>query len=291
MSRSDDPKPADGLKSGSKPMKLDLSDSDITCARDSAGVVGPDEILLDRDDNLLEGTDFETEGYIVAPFLSSDQWANLEQGIRKLIRDSLIEAGAEVPETYRLEDYHRYIAGNQERHMQVVRPMAQGLPLERMNIDPDLIAERIGELLGKRLTLAEPPDGQKVFCMRAVRPHSRDNNPLHRDAWLPHLRNAVNLYVPMAGSNERSSLSLVPGSHHWSEAETARTEGGAKIDSVKFSVPSLVAASRPVNVLRPNPGANEVLLFSPYVLHGGATNLNPDATRVSLEIRLWRAEE
>jgi len=101
----------------------------------------------------------------------------------------------------------------------------------------------------------------------------------------------VNLYVPMAGSNERSSLTLVPGSHHWSESETARTVGGARINSVKFTVPSLVAASRPVRVLRPNPGNNEVLVFSPYTLHGGATNLNRDTTRVSLEIRLWRAEE
>jgi len=277
------------MSQDNNPMKLDLNDPDITCARGAPGVVGPDRVQLDGDDNLLEGTSFEADGYTVAPFLAACEWGRLEQGARGMLRELLLDAGAEVPEDFRLEDYHRYVADDRQKHLRVVRPLAAGLPVERMNIDPGLIVARIGELVGKRLTLAEPPAGNEVFCMRAVRPRSGDNNPLHRDTWLAHLRNAVNLYVPLAGSNERSSLALVPGSHHWSESETKRTPGGAEIDGIKFSVPSLVAASRSVRAIRPDPGENEVLVFSPYALHGGATNLNPDTTRVSLEIRLWRA--
>ena len=41
---------------------------------------------------------------------------------------------------------------------------------------------------------------------------------------------------------------------------------------------------------RPDPNPDEVLVFSPYLIHGGAVNLNEDMTRVSLEMRLWRRQ-
>ena len=44
----------------------------------------------------------------------------------------------------------------------------------------------------------------------------------------------------------------------------------------------------PLTLERPNPGLNEVLVFSPYLIHGGAFNQQTDATRVSLEMRFWR---
>jgi len=33
---------------------------------------------------------------------------------------------------------------------------------------------------------------------------------------------------------------------------------------------------------------NQVLVFSPYLIHGGAVNLNSNETRISIEIRLWK---
>ena len=33
---------------------------------------------------------------------------------------------------------------------------------------------------------------------------------------------------------------------------------------------------------------NEVMLFSPYLVHGGGYNFNADVTRISLEIRFWK---
>jgi ectoine hydroxylase-related dioxygenase (phytanoyl-CoA dioxygenase family) len=39
---------------------------------------------------------------------------------------------------------------------------------------------------------------------------------------------------------------------------------------------------------RPDPQAGEVLVFSPYLIHGGAMNFNSDVTRLSLEMRFWR---
>jgi ectoine hydroxylase-related dioxygenase (phytanoyl-CoA dioxygenase family) len=54
-------------------------------------------------------------------------------------------------------------------------------------------------------------------------------------------------------------------------------------------VPAVKNSETPLELIRPNPSASEVLVFSPYLLHGGAVNLNADATRLSLEMRFWAA--
>jgi ectoine hydroxylase-related dioxygenase (phytanoyl-CoA dioxygenase family) len=94
--------------------------------------------------------------------------------------------------------------------------------------------------------------------------------------------------MPFAGSTPRSSLPLVRGSHRWQEAEIERTVEGARVNGMTFTVPSVVGAAHPLVLERPNPALNEVLVFSPYLIHGGAFNQQADRTRVSLEMRFWR---
>jgi hypothetical protein len=53
----------------------------------------------------------------------------------------------------------------------------------------------------------------------------------------------------------------------------------------------VVSASRPLTLVRPNPRPNDVLVFSPYLIHGGAYNQERDRTRVSLEMRFWRRRD
>ena len=43
-----------------------------------------------------------------------------------------------------------------------------------------------------------------------------------------------------------------------------------------------------MDMVRPPVEENQVLVFSPYLVHGGAVNLNADVTRISLEVRFWR---
>lgn len=65
---------------------------------------------------------------------------------------------------------------------------------------------------------------------------------------------------------------------------------GARVDDRVFTVPSVVSATRPLTMMRPSPGPNELLVFSPYLIHGGAFNQQKDLTRVSLEMRFWRRQ-
>ena len=127
-----------------------------------------------------------------------------------------------------------------------------------------------------------------IFHFRVIRPHHRDNNPLHRDVWLEDYDDCINLYIPVAGSNPLSSLIIVPGSHRWPESRVERTTSGSRINGQKFNVPAVTGIRGDYSIARPDPKENEVLIFSPYLIHGGAVNLHPDKTRISIEMRLWQ---
>jgi len=150
------------------------------------------------------------------------------------------------------------------------------------------IESRISEICETPLIAKNPFDQQSIFHFRIVRPHSNDNNPLHRDVWLKDYANCINLYIPIAGSNDLSSLSIIPGSHCWRESRIERTQEGALLDGVQYNVPAVTDIRGDYEIVRPNPKRNEVLVFSPYLIHGGAINLNPNQTRISVELRLWK---
>ena len=250
-------------------------------------IFGAEEVLLQKDDNLIADLPFNDRGYAIFPFLDADTYAQLNTGITRLIADYLTEAGAKIDDNFRLDQYHLY-ANTDELHTYVVKKIQKGIPFDYFPIDPAKIENRIGELLGFNVT-KEHVGHYDSFSIRVVRPNRlSDNNPPHRDVWLDRLRNAVNIYAPMAGSNQNSALPMIPGSHHWKESEIERTADGASVNGAAYTVPCVVGSKFGFEMVRPNPMLNEVCLFSPYLIHGGGYNLNTDTTRVSLEMRFWR---
>ena len=252
------------------------------------GLYGPEEVLLEKDDNLIGETPFAKRGYGVAPFLPEKEQGALRSGIGDLIERCLREVEGAHLTGFAPGKYHTFV--DDALHAQFVEKIRHGFPPSWFPLPFGLVTKRISEICGVALQLKNPLTKAELFCVRVVRPASRDFNPPHRDVWLDRLRNAVNIYVPISGSNEKSSLTLVPGSHLWKESEIERTRQGAVVHGVVYTVPAVTGAKRRVRMIRPNPGPQEVLVFSPYLIHGGAANKNTDATRVSLEIRFWRRE-
>jgi len=68
------------------------------------------------------------------------------------------------------------------------------------------------------------------------------------------------------------------------------TKGGAffKYINKKYSVDAVVASKRPLDMIRPDPQIDQMMLFSPYLIHGCADNSNENETRISLEVRFIR---
>ncbi|MBX0291589.1 phytanoyl-CoA dioxygenase family protein [Hymenobacter sp. HSC-4F20] len=243
-------------------------------------------VLLASDQDLTAGQPWSAAGYTVASFLSAAENARLREGLAEKVRVALRAAGAEVAATWPVEQYHQVVGDDQALHLAIVNQTKE-YPLEQLPVPVARLEQRVSELCGRAVRVHNPHNGQRAFHLRLARPGRTDNNPLHRDVWLDRLRDGLNIYFPVAGSTSDSSLTLVPGSHWWPEDRTERTAGGATYNGTSYSVPALKDSAEPLELVRPNPGPEQVLLFSPYLLHGGALNLNSDATRISLEIRFW----
>ncbi len=255
-------------------------------------VAGDNSVLLQQDDNLAEGQPWDEVGYVVAPFLPVAQWRDVLRGFERFIAELVTEAIGAPPQDFRMADYHRWITSD-ELHRRVIEARRSDLPVNmcfpaaQLPGGAEPVTQRIAEICGKAVA---PMNATlpATFSIRIVRPRSADHSPLHRDAWIGRLRHGINIYLPLAGSDERSSLCVMPGSHRWPESHVRRSSGPAVIDGRPYTVPAVVDTKYGMRAVRPNPGKNEVLVFSPYVIHGAGANLNPDATRISLEMRFWR---
>ncbi len=247
---------------------------------------GSDEVLLEKGTDLTRRCDWHLDGFTVAPLLPHEQWSLLQQGCSDYLKSVLMSLTSIAPD-FSLAQYHRYIGDDQDLHLSIIdRVKVQ--PVSAFPLDMKHIEERISEICHIPLEARNPFDNARIYHYRIVRPNVGDNNPLHRDIWLEDYDDCINLYIPIVGSNALSSLPLIPGSHLWPESCIEKTVGGAHIGNVRFNVPAVTSIDRAYEVSRPEPKANEVLVFSPYLIHGGAVNLNQDITRVSLEIRLWK---
>ena len=265
--------------------QLDLNGQRVAYQVEGAAKSTADaQVLLAQATDLTARAAWAKAGYAVVPGLPAPIQQMLQAGLAELLREALRAAGCSVAPDFDITHYHHAVGDDPARHLAVIA-QTKSYDLSRLPIAPALLEGLVSAACGQPVRAHNPHAREAVFHLRIVRPNRADQNPLHRDAWLPRYHDALNIYLPVAGSTARSSLTLVPGSHHWPENTVERTEGGAIYHGVLYTVPGVLRPVRPLQIIRPNPGPDEVLVFSPYLLHGAAANLNDDATRISLEMR------
>jgi hypothetical protein len=247
---------------------------------------GKDVILLHHAVDLTLLTPWHQNGFTIERLFDEKTFNTFKNQTRKLLIDCWRKVGLNVSDDFQLDQYHTLV-DDFNAHLVAIEK-TKLLPVEEFPVSIQLLEERVSEICKTPLVARNSYDGLRIFHFRVIRPRQSDNNPLHRDVWLEDYDDCINLYIPIAGSNDRSSLILVPGSHLWPESKIERTVGGAEIKGVRFNVPAVTAIRGSYSVERPDPIDNQVLVFSPYLIHGGAVNLNNDETRISIEIRLWK---
>lgn len=247
---------------------------------------GNETVLLKNAIDLTSPTSWHEHGFTIEPLFTTAVFEAFKLNTKTLLLDCWRKAGLDLNEGFDLSCYHTQ-ASTQHLHLKAVE-LTKLLQADVFPGGIQKLEQRISEICGQPLIVRNPWDNQRIFHFRVIRPQSGDNNPLHRDVWLPDYDNCINLYIPIAGSNEHSSLILFPGSHLWPESSVERTIVGAEINGAKYNVPAVTAIKGNCSAIRPTPKENEVLVFSPYLIHGGAVNLNADITRISIEVRLWR---
>ena len=266
---------------------LDLNGQAVPYRVEGAGAADDDRVLLATDHDLTALAPWAAAGYAVLPGLSAPHHAALQTGLAQLLREALRAAGCPVADDFDITQYHRAVGDDPARHLAVIAQTKE-FQHRQFPIPLPVLETYLSAACGQPVSAYNYHADERVFHLRIVRPGRADHNPLHRDVWLPEYRDGLNIYLPVAGSTARSSLTLVSGSHHWPENVVERTAGGAIYHGVPYTVPGVLRPARPLHIIRPNPGPAELLVFSPYLLHGAAANLNEDATRISLEMRFWK---
>ena len=247
---------------------------------------GEDITLLDTADDLTKKTQWSKPGFSIEPLFDNKTFSAFRDNTYNLLTDLWRKADLEIPDLISLTDYHK-VATTREKHLRAVEH-TKLLDTIQFPIPIHILEDRISGIIGDPVMVSNPFDNQSVFHFRVIRPNSYDNNPLHRDVWLPDYKDCINLYIPVSGSNEKSSLVISPGSHYWPESNLEKTIDGARINGIRYNVPAVSKILCQKEFVRPNPKENEVLIFSPYLIHGGSINLNKNLTRISIEVRLWR---
>jgi hypothetical protein len=242
---------------------------------------GDNVCLLDLDQDLTANTSWSDSGYTITNFLNSANRKDIKNGIFSFIH-GLVNSSI----NFNLCDYHEYISDNE--HAEISKQLV-GIPIDKFPVDSGILTNFISSLINLDVALSPSHSNELEpnFCLRIVRPNSLDNNPLHRDVWLDRLRNGLNIFFPLTEPSIKTNLGIVPGSHRWKESDIKRTSNGAIVDGKQFTVPSVVSTRKNFNFIRPNLLEDEVLVFSPYLIHGGAINFT-NKTRVSLEVRFWK---
>jgi hypothetical protein len=239
---------------------------------------GNNRVILSEDVNLLDRTDFNDAGYKIFPISSNDN-KDCNVFLKRFIETKISNITSRKIDA---EKYHLHV--NDEEHKKIINamPYKKHESIEIYEF-ATYMENRVSELLQRRV---------KIFngdiWIRICRPSSMsDYNPCHRDIYLDFYRNIINIYLPIVGSNENSSLNMHSGSHLWNERDIVVTKGGAyfKHSDKKYSVDAILKSRIPLNMQKPNPSINEFILFSPYLIHGCSSNDNNDITRMSIEIR------
>jgi ectoine hydroxylase-related dioxygenase (phytanoyl-CoA dioxygenase family) len=239
---------------------------------------GKNHVILYEDINLLENTDFDDLGF------KNFDIDDFNHTLIKLVKETIYST---IGKNIELDDYHKVLDDMQ--HTRVINNMQFN---KKVNADIYAMCSYLEEYISKILKTKVKIFNDDLW-IRICRPKSDcDFNPCHRDNYLEFYKNVVNIYLPIYGSNELSSLKIQPGSHKWSEDKTIVTHGGAYFESIdkKYSVSAIIASKNKIEMLRPNPNTNQMMLFSPYLIHGCSGNDN-DITRFSLEVRFIENNE
>ena len=267
-------------------MKYTVNNIDIQYSSEGKTMRGDDCVLLQTDVDLTVKTRWAKKGYTIENLFDENNYHLFKTNTKSLLLKCWRDAGLTPSEFFPLDQYHNLVQTN-EAHLAALEK-TKLLSVKFFPMDIQILENRISEICKEELIVKNPYDEQTVFHFRVVRPQQSDNNPLHRDVWLEDYKDCINLYIPVCGSNDLSSLIIIPESHHWPESKIERTLEGAQIGNIKYNVPAITKLDTEANYVRPNPGENEVLIFSPYLIHGGSVNVNNDVTRISIEVRLWR---
>jgi hypothetical protein len=241
---------------------------------------GRDEILFNHYQDAINRTKWLQEGFNVLNVLEDTDHLNLVKSIQTFLFNNF-----EIDfRNCALSEYHKHVTS--EQHLKIIEATRE-LQYKNLDLNMDFLCQKISNELKRKVHTKNLLLGRDLVILRISRPNSLDINPPHRDGYLDIWKKTINLWIPLEGCTQKSSLPIMPGSHLINESEILRTEAkGATINSLSYHVPAIIDTKKGMNFIRPNPLPGQALIFTPFLIHGSSINEQKDVTRMSLEIRL-----
>lgn len=256
---------------------------------------GSKKVLSGPDTDITFYQSWYPEGFQAIPFLSQQAFDSLKYGLTHCIQ-TLIEKELElIPTSFRLEDYHKWV-DTKDKHFKIVSKTRDLFPQD-FNFPIKPIISRFEKELGFGLTDINPIDGKKLhIIVRINRPRSTDYNPPHKDIYQgidganSYIPQFVNIWIPICGVTDKSSLPLAAASHLIPESDILRTFEGGVLSGNTYRVRMVKSWAGKNQLKRAKVGYGEALFFSSHLIHGLAVNEEENTTRISLEFRLFKAK-
>lgn len=255
---------------------------------------GQNIVLSNSQNDIVYGQEWYESGFKVVNFLSHEDFL----GLRNMVSDTIqkiIEKELKIKILdFDINRYHEFV-NNDSDHLKIV---SKTRDLFHSDFSDSLIylIKNFEQILGFYLTDTRKNDGHKIhIIIRINRPNSNDFNPPHKDVYEAldsgNPFNFVNFWIPISGVTSKSSLPIVPKSHLIPENKIERTLIGGTLGTNKYRVRLIKGWDKKNTLIRSNINYGEVLIFSPFLIHGLAINQEKNKTRVALEFRLFKLEK
>lgn len=254
--------------------------------------LGAEVVLSGRKTDITFDQPWYEEGFTSFEFLNDTDFESLYQGLRDCVKKIISEEINIDTDKFVLEHYHDWVASDEE-HLKIVSRTRDLFPEDFHFSTVDLV-KKFEKFLGFSLTDFDPIRNKQLHVIvRINRPGSNDFNPPHKDVYEVfdgdvELSPFINMWIPVCGVTEKSSLPIVPKSHLLAENRILRTRKGAEIAGNKYRVRLVREWDGSNELVRAKVSYGEALCFSPYLIHGLAVNEESTLTRVSLEFRLFK---
>jgi Phytanoyl-CoA dioxygenase (PhyH) len=253
---------------------------------------GDDTVLSGPDTDIVYNLPWYKKGHTSENFLNKEEFDSLKDGLSKAVKKIIEELLGFNTSGFTLEKYHHFVKENAD-HYKVVARTRDLFPSD-FNFPILEIMPKFEEILGFKLSDIDPRNGEKLhIIVRINRPKSTDYNPPHKDIYEELDQNDyippfLNLWIPIAGVTENSSLPIVPYSHQIPESQVLRTFDGGVVQGNTYRVRMIKDWNGSTELERAKVTDGQVLFFSSHLIHGLAVNEEADLTRVALEFRLFK---
>jgi hypothetical protein len=273
---------------------IDNEEYSFSCPKNQNYYIGDNRILSNLDNDIVYGQEWYESGFKVQNFLSNDEYLRLRERVSDTIQ-KIIEKELNLKILdFEIDRYHEIVL-NDNDHLKIV---SKTRDLFHSDFSDSIfyLIKKFEQILGFQLTDTRKNDGHKIhIIIRINRPNSNDFNPPHKDAYEAldsgNPFNFVNFWIPISGVTSKSSLPIVPKSHLIPENEIERTLVGGVLGPNTYRVRLIKSWNKENTLIRSNIQYKDVLIFSPFLIHGLALNKEINLTRVALEFRLFKLEK